>query len=147
VPNGRYLRSKGAAWGSALLHSALKTVYTAAKEIKSDALIVTHSHNPQYTDVADMFRLNDINFKEPVLKQMRHRAAVIKAVAPHMPIDTDDWMMPDIETWRNYVVAKSDLGVFALYHVSHVAGTPMAEQDYQLLRDYSGFASRLRPAS
>ncbi len=56
VPRGARARR---AWGIALLHDLLQTVYRAAKVARPDALIVAHAPNPVFADVADMVRLND----------------------------------------------------------------------------------------
>jgi hypothetical protein len=55
---------------------------------------------------------------------------------PDHPIDTDDWSVPDLATWRDYLAVKLDFGVPALYYNSHVDSTGEAfeEQDYEALR-------------
>jgi hypothetical protein len=141
TPSGRALTSHGPEWGIALLRRLLEVVYTAAKEAKPDALIVTHTPHPSFVDVTDMIRLNDMLLTEaesfpPVVPQMRYRADVVRAACPELPIDTDDWMIPDLATWREYLDAKLDLGVPALYYVSHVDATGEAfeREDYEALR-------------
>ena len=82
-------------WGIALLHELLATVYTAAKEAKPDALVMTHTPHPAFVDVTDMIRLNDmIGGVRSVVPQMRHRAQVARAACPELLIDTDDWRVP-----------------------------------------------------
>jgi hypothetical protein len=141
TPSGRALTSHGPGWGIALLHELLAVVYAAAKEAKPDALIVTHTPHPSFVDVTDMIRLNDMVLAEaasvpPVVPQMRYRADVVRAACPELPIDTDDWMVPDLATWREYLDVKLDLGVPALYYVSHVDATGEAfeQADYEALR-------------
>jgi hypothetical protein len=142
TPSGRALTSHGPGWGIALLHQLLAVVYAAAKEAKPDALIVTHTPHPSFVDVTDMIRLNDMLLVEahapvpPVVPQMRYRADVVRAACPEVPIDTDDWCVPDLETWRDYLDAKLDFGVPALYYVDHVDATGEAfeQDDYEALR-------------
>jgi hypothetical protein len=142
TPSGRALSSHGPGWGIALLHELLAVVYAAAKEAKPDALIVTHAPHPSFADVTDMIRLNDMLLVDadspvpPVVPQMRYRADVVRAACPELPIDTDDWSVPDLATWREYLAAKLDFGVPALYYVSGVDSTGEAfeQEDYAALR-------------
>lgn len=141
TPSGAALEHHGPAWGIALLHELLATVYAAAKRARPDALVITHSPHPAFVDVADMIRLNDMlrlddpGARPPVLPQMRYRAAVVAAACPELLIDTDDWCMPDLETWRAYLREKTAWGVPALYYVSHLDGTgeTLLDEDYATL--------------
>jgi hypothetical protein len=120
----------------------LEVVYAAAKEAKPEALIVTHTPHPSFADVTDMVRLNDMLLVDgvgplpAVVPQMRYRADVVRAVLPDHPIDTDDWCVPDLATWRAFLDVKLDFGVPALYYTSHVDATGEAfeQQDYEALR-------------
>jgi hypothetical protein len=51
-------------------------------------------------------------------------------------IDTDDWPVPDLATWREYLREKSDLGIPSLYYASHLDGTDeeFTRGDYEALR-------------
>jgi len=142
TPTGRALSTHGPGWGLALLHELLAVVYDAAKEAKPDALIITHTPHPAFADVTDMLRLNDMLRLDdfgpvpPVLPQMRLRAEVVRAACPELPIDTDDWCVPDLETWRAYVELKPELGVPSLYYASHLdaTGERLTPADYEALR-------------
>jgi hypothetical protein len=138
TPSGRALTSHGPGWGIALLHELLAVVYAAAKEAKPDALVITHTPHPSFVDVTDMIRLNDMLRAEgaPIVVQMRYRAEVARAACPELPIDTDDWCIPDLATWREYLAVKSDLGVPSLYYSSHLdaTGESLALEDYDALR-------------
>jgi hypothetical protein len=142
TPSGRALTTHGSGWGIALLHRLLAVVYAAAKEAKADALIVTHTPHPSFADVTDMIRLNDMVLVDghaplpPVVPQMRYRADVVRAAMPDLPIDTDDWCVPNLATWRAFLDVKLDFGVPALYYNSHVDATGEAfeHQDYDALR-------------
>ena len=143
TPSGTALEHHGPRWGIALLHELLATVYGAAKRAKPDALVITHCPHPAFVDVSDMIRLNDMLRLDdprpwpPVLPQMRYRAAVVRATCPELLIDTDDWCVPDLETWRAYLREKPGLGVPALYYVSHLdaTGEMLVEEDYAALAD------------
>jgi hypothetical protein len=142
TPSGYALASAGPHWGIALLHQLLSVVYSAAKEIKEDALIITHTPHPAFTDVTDMVRLNDMlrlddpGSMPPVVPQMRYRAAVVRAACPDVLIDTDDWCVTDLATWREYVEVKPKLGVPALYYATHLdlTGEALEPEDYAALR-------------
>jgi hypothetical protein len=142
TPAGRALSHEGAAWGIALLHELLALVYRAAKEAKPDALVITQTPHPAFVDVTDMVRLNDMLRMDdpgpmpPVVPQMRFRADVVRAACPEIPIDTDDWCVPDLRTWRAYAEEKLELGVPSLYYVTHLdaSGERLEPEDYEVLR-------------
>ena len=120
TPSGASLRSHGESWGLALLHELLATVYAAAKRAKPDALVITHTPHPSFVDVTDMIRLNDmLRLGDPlprprIVPQMQYRADVVRAACPELLVDTDDWCVPDLEQWREYLSVKTLLGVPAL---------------------------------
>jgi hypothetical protein len=136
TPSGHALVRHGPEWGIALLHRLLETVYAAAKRAKPDALVITHTPHPAFVDVTDMIRLNDIGAGTPVSEQMRERADVARAACPELPIDTDDWRMPNLDEWRRYVELKPELGVPALYYADAVdaTGERFEPADYAALR-------------
>jgi hypothetical protein len=142
TPSGSSLAAHGAGWGIALLHQLLEIVYSSAKRANPEALIVTHTPHPAFVDVTDMIRLNDMLLVDAagplpaVVPQMRYRADVVRAVCPGVPIDTDDWSVPDLATWREYLETKLDIGVPALYYSTHVDATGEAFEasDYAALR-------------
>jgi hypothetical protein len=142
TPSGTNLTAHGPGWGIALLHELLSLVYVAVKEAKPDALVITHTPHPSFTDVTDMLRLNDMlrmldpGEMPPVVPQMRYRADVVRAACPDVPIDTDDWEVPDKATWREYLEIKNELGVPSLYYATHIdsTGEPLEDDDYEALR-------------
>jgi hypothetical protein len=154
TPSGRSLAKHGPGWGIALLHALLAVVYAAAKEAKPGALVITHTPHPSFVDVTDMIRLNDmINLGNgavaPIVPQMRFRAEVSRAACPELPIDTDDWPVPDLETWRAYLAAKPTMGVPSLYYSSHLdaTGESFEREDYEALeRTWASWRSRAQAA-
>jgi len=142
TPTGSALSVHGSAWGIALLHELLATVYTAAKTAKPDALVITHTPHPSFVDVTDMIRLNDILRLDdrgpvpPVVPQMRYRAAVVRAACPELLIETDDWCAPNLQQWREYLEAKPLLGVPSLYYAQSLdtTGESFEQCDYEALR-------------
>jgi hypothetical protein len=135
TPSGRALEHAGDGWGIALLHELLSVVYTAAKESKPDALVITHTPHPSFVDVTDMIRLNDI-MNGDVLTQMAFRADVVRAACPDLPIDTDDWRIPNKRSWRKFLAVKTQIGVPSLYYSSHLdaTGEELDDDDYAALR-------------
>lgn len=142
TPSGSSLLHHGPSWGVALLHAALRRLYVAVKAVRPDALVITHAVDPRFADATDMVRLNDaLRLSDPrpyppVVPQMRFRARIARAAMPWHPIDTDDWAMPDLATWRAYQAAKADLGVPALYHTSHIdqSGEALTSADHDTVR-------------
>jgi hypothetical protein len=142
TPSGRSLAHRGPAWGIALLHQLLGALYAASKDAKPDALLITQTPHPGFADVSDMNRLNDMlrtdqpSPQDAILPQMRYRAAVTTAASPELLVDTDDWALPDLSTWRAYLEIKPELGVPSLYYATHidVSGEPLEREDYEALR-------------
>jgi hypothetical protein len=136
TPTGRSLEHAGGAWGIALLHELLAIVYAAAKEAKPDALVITHTPHPAFVDVTDMIRLNDVFGGQPLVEQMQFRADVVRAVCRELPIETDDWRVPDKKSWRAFLDVKAAIGVPSLYYASHLdaTGEALDEDDYAAVR-------------
>jgi hypothetical protein len=74
---------------------------------------------------------------------MRQRAAIAHAALPDRLVDTDDWTIPDLATWRAYLAAKPELGVPSLYYATHLDLTnePLEDEDYAALRRVFGGAA------
>jgi hypothetical protein len=150
TPSGDSLVAHGSRWGIALLHELLRLVYEAVKHAKPEALVITQTPHPSFADVTDMVRLNDmLRLDDPgaidptvVVPEMRHRGAVARAALPDRLVDTDDWASPGLETWREYLEAKPDLGVPAFYYATHLdlTGEALEERDYAALRRLVGAA-------
>ena len=136
TPSGRNLQHAGGTWGIGLLHRLLEIVYTAAKEAKPDALVITHTPHPAFVDVTDMIRLNDVVGGVPLVEQMQFRAEVVRAACPELPIDTDDWRVPNKREWREYLDVKRAIGVPSLYYATNIdsTGEELDADDYAALR-------------
>jgi hypothetical protein len=143
TPSGRATVHHGTAWGVDLLALLLEIVADEATAAKPDALLVAHTPNPIVAPAVGMIRLNDaLRLDDPrpdvdVVSQMRFRAAVARAACPGLPIDTDDWCMPNLATWRAYLAVKAGLGIPALYYATHIdrTGEEFEDADYALIRD------------
>jgi len=93
----------------------------------------------------DMLRIDDGTPYPAVVPQMVHRAGVASAACPELLIDTDDWTIPDKETWREYAELKPALGVPSLYYATHLdlTGEALDDDDYALLaRTWAEWRSR-----
>jgi hypothetical protein len=77
-----------------------------------------------------------------VVPQMRYRTGVVRAALPDVLVDTDDWTIPDKETWRDYLQVKPELGVPSLYYATHLdlTGEALDEDDYAAIRRAFGVA-------
>ena len=138
APSGVSLRTHGdGVWGIAALHAIIRTIHDAAKAVKPDALVVTHTVHPSFGAVADMIRLNDVLEDDvhgepvPVADQVRFRHAVAVASLPGHPIDTDQWPMPSRDEWLAYARVQAELGVPALYYVESIdnSGEDITDDD------------------
>ncbi|WP_326638603.1 hypothetical protein OIE67_09325 [Nonomuraea fuscirosea] len=143
-PSGSHLKAYGTAWGPALLHELLATLYDAAKAVKPDALMITHTPHPAFADVSDMIRLNDVLEYDaagdlvPAVDQLRYRHAVATRAMPGHLIDTDQWPMPSRADWLAYAEAQPELGVPALYYVDSIDNTrePITGADLRQIAEW-----------
>ena len=137
IPTCPGCEKSGGHWGLELMRDYLALVYGSAKAVKQDALIMCHCPHPYLNDVVDMIRLNDVNTGRPVCPQMIHRAKVARAAMPRKLIDTDNWPMPDKQSWLDYVKIQPDLGVPSLYYLWHMDNSPeeITERDLDAVRD------------
>lgn len=156
APSGTSLRATDGPWGIAALHTLLATITTAARGVKPDALIVTHTPHPSFGDVCDMVRLNDVLERDvhgdpvSVVDQLRFRHAVATHSLPGHLIDTDQWPMPDRASWRAYVAAQAELGtsnpaVPALYYLESIdnSGEQLTRDDLALVaRTWADYRTR-----
>ncbi len=128
----------GKLFGIEAAYEIQRLIYTAAKETKSDALIIGQSPNPYFADVQDMLRLGDIyaHRQDSVLAEMSFRAEMARVADPTVLIDTDGWPLPSLAAWREYAIAQPQLGVPSLYYASHLdtTGEALTEQDFAVLR-------------
>jgi hypothetical protein len=152
MPSGPGMARHGDAWGIQLLHRLLEAIHGFAKRAKPDALVMTHTPDPAFADVTDMIRLNDLQRLDdpspdaPFVEHMTHRARVVRAAMPGVLIDTDDWAMPDLATFRAYLERQPDLGVPSLYYATHmdVSGEALQEEDYAAIRRaWAAYRARL----
>ncbi len=136
IPACAGCRRYGASWGLELMRDYLTMVAEPAKACKPDALIMCHCPHPYLADQFDMIRLNDVNTGRPVNPQMLHRAKVARAAVPDRLIDTDNWPMPDKQSWLDYVRIQPDLGVPSLYYLWHMDNSPEAitDEDLEIVR-------------
>ncbi|MGP3930209.1 hypothetical protein [Nonomuraea sp. KM88] len=136
-PSGSHLKAYGSTWGLSLLHELLGTMYAAAKRVKPDALMITHTPHPAFADVSDMIRLNDVLELDargepvPAVDQLRFRHAVAVHAMPEHLVDTDQWPMPSRADWLAYAREQPSLGVPALYYVESIdnTGEPITGDD------------------
>ncbi|MCU1437840.1 MAG: hypothetical protein JWP66_927 [Naasia sp.] len=143
APSGRSLRGAEGVWGIAALHRLLGTLHDAAKAAKPDALLITHALHPSFGPVGDMVRLNDVlrfdagGTPVPVAEQLAVRARIAGASLPGLPVDTDQWPMPNRGEWLAYAGAQHRLGVPALYYVEAIdrSGEPIGPEHLAVVRD------------
>lgn len=84
----------------------------------------------------DMLRIDDGAPFPPIVPQMRYRAEVVRAACSDLLIDTDDWCVPSLAEWREYLAVKGSLGVQSLYYSDalDLTGEAFEPEDYEALR-------------
>lgn len=126
-------------FGVEAAHDVLSLIYSTAKNVKPDALVVGQSPNPYFADVQDMVRLGDIyaHHAATVLPEMHFRAGMAHIADPGCLIDTDGWPMPSLPAWREYVREQPHIGVPSLCYVTHLdtTGEAFNDNDYALIRE------------
>jgi hypothetical protein len=123
-------------WGVEALHHMISIFYNTSKEVKSDALIISHTFNPYFNDIIDMLRLQDIyTDRRSIVPQMTHRAKIAHRVAPGCVVHTDQHPMPSLEAWREFAVYQKKIGNPCTYYVTGIETTRerFTEEDYQML--------------
>ena len=137
IPSGPSICTDGDLWGLELMKAYLHILYTTAKSVKPDALVMSHTPHPYLAADLDMIRLNDINTGKDVLSAMTQRARVASLACPQAIIDTDNWPITDRATWRRYLALQPKIGVPSLYYATHIDSTrePLTPHDYRLLRE------------
>jgi hypothetical protein len=136
IPSGYGLHIHEEVWGLELMRRYLSILYSEAKKVKPDALIMSHTPHPYLANVVDMIRLNDINIGTDVNRAMIHRAKVASIACPEAIIDTDNWPITDKTTWQAYLRIQPELGIPSLYFATHIDFTQEAltPEDYALIR-------------
>ncbi len=123
LPRGDY-QPAGNLWGLELMHDYLKLIHDAMKAAKQDTVLETHCANPQFADVTEMIRLNDIfSPKEEIRQSMEFRARMAKIALPGYPVDTDNDPFISREAWMDYMRFQPSLGMPSLYTLTHVSFT------------------------
>lgn len=136
IPVGPGFTLHGDIWGIELMKSLTKQIYDAAKAAKPDALVITHTANPYYSECTDMVRLNDIHAScREIVSMMTHRQKIARIACPHALIDCDNSSAPDHTEWLDYTRMQPELGVPSLYFLTAVDGTmeEITEEDWGVL--------------
>ena len=112
TPSGVATRSHGGEWGVDLLRRLLDTMADEARGIKPDALLVGQTPNSIVAPAVDMIRLNDaLRLDDPpgrvdLVGQMRIAPRSQRQPVREHLIDTDDWCVPDLASWRAYTASR-----------------------------------------
>lgn len=135
-------RTAGGKWGLALLHDYLQLIHQAMKDANPDTVLETHCANPQFADVTEMLRLNDIfSTHLDVRPAMAFRARLARLALPGYPIDTDNDPFIARAAWLDYLRLQPQLGVPSLYTLTHMSfcrpgevAEPLLATDWDELR-------------
>lgn len=131
------IKTHGNKWGVEILKEYIRLIYVNMKKAKSDAVLITHTSNPYFSEVVDILRLNDLDGScENVLGVMQNRATIAKMCCKDWLLDTDNDLMYNRDRWRAYIRLQPQLGIPDTYYVSAIANSleSFEESDYTLLR-------------
>ncbi|MGF3056336.1 hypothetical protein [Microbacterium sp. YY-01] len=153
TPSGTMLHSapdSDGVWGIAALHQLVAQLHTSATSVKSDALVITHTVHPSFSDISDMIRTNDVLEHDTtgspvsVAAQLRARYEIVASVLPEHPVDTDQWPMPNRDEWLEYAQAQVGLGVPALYYIEQMKPNDPIEAEHLavIARTWSEYRSK-----
>ncbi len=140
-PAGADIESAGGKRGIELLHDYLELIYGAAKAAKPDAMIMTHCPHPYFADVTDVLRLNDWAIKVPNIVEQAHYRQQVASNCSDWLINTDNWMMYDINQWREYLEVQPDLGIPATWFTHGVFGEGSLSYEPFTAADYARWRS------
>jgi hypothetical protein len=123
-----------------------KAVYTAAKAVKKDALIIGVSPHPFFNDTQDIIRTYDVSTFD--IRIHLERAKYIRAIAPGMLPGMDEHVFS--QNFFTYMREGSKLGIPMIYNLLRFNGDGhvYTEEDYQELKasldDYVARTPKLR---
>ena len=118
------IQTYGSLWGVELLRALLATVYQAMKAAKPESVLIAHTANPYFADVVDILRLNDLDGSSAnVLEIMRNRACIAHLCNPDWLIDTDNDLMLNKASWRQYIQLQPQLGIPDTYYLWAIAAS------------------------
>ncbi|MGQ9455535.1 MAG: hypothetical protein ACUVRS_12220 [Armatimonadota bacterium] len=138
IPVDPALRTYGEQWGVEMFKTYTKLFYEAAKAVKPDALIITHTANPYFAECTDMLRLNDIHAgTRELCEMMTHRQKIARSACPHALIDCDNCSATTHTEWLEYMKLQPSLGVPSLYYLSalHPSMEPITDEDWDQLAE------------
>ncbi len=154
LPRGKGYQPTGTLWGLDLMHDYLALIHDAMKGAKSDTVLETHCANPQFADVTEMIRLNDLFcMQEDVRPSMEFRAQMAHIALPRLPIDTDNDPFFSRKAWIDYLRLQPKLGLPSLYSLTHmsfcaegVPAEPIEDTDWDEIRTmWNDYEAQLRP--
>jgi len=137
LPMVKGVRMHRTMWGVEILKKLLWIYSDESKRIKKDALMITHTYNPYFSDIVGMCRLQDLyTDKKSVVKQMAHRAKIARIACPGCEIDTDNHPLVSLAAWSEYAKEQPNIGVPALYYVSGVEIThePLKPGHFRMIK-------------
>lgn len=130
LPRGAGYRPTGGLWGLAMMHDYLRLIWETSRAAKADAVVQTHCAHPQFGDVTNCIRLNDIFLtRQDVRPAMAFRAEVAGHALPGVACDTDNDPFASTADWLEYMRFQPRIGIPSLYSLTHlsarIAGRPL----------------------
>jgi hypothetical protein len=124
-------------YGDAALYRYFQVIHSAARAVRTDALVEASAASPQFERVTDSVRLYDA-WSE---KSWDERAAIVAAAEPGVLIDGDGWDATPANAVA-HAISSTVYGVPALYFGGTWGnGTPVADVTARLLGTVAGLAA------
>ncbi|MBQ7714847.1 MAG: hypothetical protein IJT70_03145 [Clostridia bacterium] len=147
-PVGRSAVSHSGKYGVELYLEYLKFIYTAAKEIKPEAVISASPCHPLFAPYVDHARLHDYH---PDLRrcpeEFDFRSTLYRTALPWSLIDTDGAAFRSQRDTMRYMVSAPKIGIPDLYCISDMPSLSLSDDDWRCVanvwREYSGWADRI----
>jgi hypothetical protein len=134
----RYPSDSAEPAGVEMLHDYLLFLYTTAKSLKPDTLVIGQSPNPYFADTCDMVRIGPCYTPRAasVVEEMVFRARMARLSDPGWLIDMDGWPMPSLAALLEYLPVQARLGVPSLYYSTHIdtTGEPLTAEALRAIR-------------
>lgn len=131
MPYGSRAVSHSGEYGVELLKRLFQLIYTAAKEVKPDALINASPCHPYFAECCDQLRLHDYyGFRRNIKEVMTDRLRLFRIACPEQLIDTDGTGFCNRRDTMSYMRYAPILGVPDLYQISDSEDCHLTDEDW-----------------
>jgi len=131
APTAPGLDIDGSIAGLEYVHKFQFMLFSETHKWKPDAMIETQTPNVLFLDSSDVIRLNDVWYASRNVPTMMQSRASIAHISGWPLVDTDNASSTTLKEWWSYMVKQPQIGIPALYFVSHTEATQESPTQYQ----------------